>query len=311
MIEVAGAVADEANRKKVVDGILDFVQALDAINREKGPFTRLSFLNPSIFRWHGMNQPFKGNLKIEYGANINLESGLEYHKQVIAGRVSTRSRHWNACLLIVRDHIEETATRSDWRSCMVFSNSALSDIRDKRIHDSLIIVDGDLDVTGKLAISRSLVFVNGRIKTFNAFGISESYLAANGKITIQQVDATESTLFSRNTIRVPDDQRFRQVPRSEPFGLQFFQLSDVGVATNIHIGGAEITALSPFSPLRLFGLRVGDVITKVDDRAVDSTDALRRGLRTAYVREAGVFYLLRNGQAIDRIVLFGDYQLPK
>ncbi len=105
--------------------------------------------------------------------------------------------------------------------------------------------------------------------------------------------------------------RLNAKPKSEPFGIRFFLLADVGVAAKVHAKGAEITAISPLSPLRLFGLRVGDVVTKVDNRAIDSPDALRRATRTAYVREAGVFYLLRNGQTIDRIVLFGDYQLPK
>jgi hypothetical protein len=44
---------------------------------------------------------------------------------------------------------------------------------------------------------------------------------------------------------------------------------------------------------------------------VERSGTLRRATRTAYVREAGVYHLLRNGQAIDRIVLFGDDQLPK
>ncbi len=214
-------------------------------------------------------------------------------------------------MFITKGQIAEKSPYNEWQSSIIITNSALMDVQSIKYSDCIVIVDGDFDCAGAIVMDKSTFIVNGSIKSTNRFVLGSSYLAATGDVKLPKLSAGNSTIYSPRKIDVPQNARLNPMPKSEPFGIRFFQLADVGIAAKAHPKGAEITAISPFSPLRLFGLRIGDVVMKVDDRAIDSPDALRRGLRTAYVREAGVFYLLRNGQTIDRIVLFGDYQLPK
>ncbi len=195
------------------------------------------------------------------------------------------------------------------------TNAPLKKIPLGEMIGDLLIVDGDLECSyDHASFQDSIVICNGTI-TFpgqtKSFG---TYFWARDQIDLPLGMIAKESVFASNERvigQVPGTSTYQEKLKGEILGIRFFQLADVGIAAKAHAKGAEITAISPFSPLRLFGLRVGDVVTKVDDRVVGSPDALRRATRSAFVREAGVYHLLRNGQAFDRIVCFADFQLPK
>ncbi|HUR13016.1 MAG TPA: trypsin-like peptidase domain-containing protein [Mycobacteriales bacterium] len=68
--------------------------------------------------------------------------------------------------------------------------------------------------------------------------------------------------------------------------------------------GARITALVAGGPAKGAGLRVGDVITRVDDRAIASVDGLVVALRTHEVGDSVTLTLVRDGARVTvRVVL--------
>lgn len=206
---------------------------------------------------------------------------------------------------------KDLSRNSSWKSSVLMVNAVDATFNPHDISNSLLIIDGDLDLKQLREVRNSILLINGSLSVQSKIQMADSYIYSTGRMKFDLGSRiTSTTLFNKGDIERPINANYQHWDIREPFGIKFFQLSDVGLSVKSHARGAEITALSPFSPLKLFGLRVGDVVTKVDERAIDSPDALRRASRAAYVRESGVYYLLRNGQAIDRIVLFGDYQLP-
>ncbi len=181
----------------------------------------------------------------------------------------------------------------------------------KHIQDSLIIIDGDVEWKEFTLIRSSIIISHGKLTSTARLAISDSYLSAKGPIDFPQLEAANCFLHSPKTITIPKALPQQPQPMDDPFGIRFFELSDVGLEVRKQPLGIEITKIAPFSPLRLFGLRIGDVITKVEERTIDSEDTLRRAIRSAYVREAGVFHLIRDRQKIERIVVFSGYQLPE
>ncbi|MBX3400528.1 MAG: PDZ domain-containing protein [Gemmataceae bacterium] len=311
LVESAGLIQEHSDRRIVVDALLGLVADMHGINQAHGNLSKTNYVNDVHRRWFGLDRSPGMAARSVLGPNVELVAKIERRNLVIAGKAEILASLRSECMFITRGQIVEKSPYNEWQSSIIVSNSALMDVLSIKYSDSIVIVDGDFDCTGAIVMDKSTIFVNGSIKSTNRFVLGSSYLAATGDIKLPKLSTGNSTIYSPGKINVPENARLNPMPKSEPFGIRFFQLSDVGIAAKAHPKGAEITAISPFSPLRLFGLRVGDVVTKVDDRAIDSPDALRRATRTAYVREAGVYYLLRNGQAIDRIVLFGDYQLPK
>ncbi len=309
LVESVPFLTEEGDRRILVNHICAAIEEIHAVNKENH---YLSHFDPER---RSYTKSYDELLKREYYVysddRIKLKSALEFKKIVLANEVEFRANNKFDCMFCIRDRIIEPAGRSAWSSCIVLTNDTIERFRPRELSGCLLVVDGDLELDSINHINDSMIFVNGKIGISSNTGIGKSYLMANGTVKISRGGGSGSTVFNRGKIDVHENSGLRLIDRDEPFGIRFFQLSDVGIAAKAHPKGAEITAISPFSPLRLFGLRVGDVVTKVDDRAIDSPDALRRATRTAYVREAGVYYLLRNGQAIDRIVLFGDYQLPK
>ncbi|HET6705188.1 S1C family serine protease [Amycolatopsis sp.] len=59
-------------------------------------------------------------------------------------------------------------------------------------------------------------------------------------------------------------------------------------------GGAELGAIKPGSPAEKAGLKAGDVVTKIDDRPIDSADTLVAAVRTRAPDEKATFTLSDN-----------------
>ena len=58
--------------------------------------------------------------------------------------------------------------------------------------------------------------------------------------------------------------------------------------------GAELGAIKAGSPAEKAGLKAGDVVTKIDDRTIDSADTLVAAVRTRAPDEKATFTLSDN-----------------
>ncbi|MEU5261891.1 trypsin-like peptidase domain-containing protein [Amycolatopsis sp. NPDC021455] len=63
-------------------------------------------------------------------------------------------------------------------------------------------------------------------------------------------------------------------------------------------GGAELGAISPGSPAEKAGLKAGDVVVKIDDRAIDKADTLVAAVRTRAPDEKATF-TLADGRTVE------------
>ena len=78
----------------------------------------------------------------------------------------------------------------------------------------------------------------------------------------------------------------------------------VGVDAAANKGGVRITRLDPRSPLAFYGLKVGDVVAKLNDQPMTSVNEFRRHARRSVVLRAGIFHIRRGDEALSRIVYF-------
>ncbi len=189
------------------------------------------------------------------------------------------------------------------------------------IHNCLIVIDGSIELgVHDFSIINSIVIVNGRLTASkdNRVSIGGSYIWAREGIDLPDKFYTNNSFASGGAINGPKSDIYKDLYRTplqtnlktEPLGFKFFDLADIGVSVKAHARGAEITSLGLLSPYRLYGIRVGDIVTKIDDTAIDTPDRLRRATRTAFVREAGTFHLIRDGKSLSRIVSFEGIRLP-
>jgi hypothetical protein len=142
---------------------------------------------------------------------------------------------------------------------------------------SVILVDGDIDLTGVRDLKDSLIRATGNIQLPKNVKPVNCTIAANAK------DATA------------------------PY--KFFAPADVGVTVASAKGGVTVTAVAPKTPFGESGLKVGDLIRAIDDAPAKNADEFRTKLRRAVVRQGDCLVTIeRDGKALDLPVFF---LLPK
>ncbi len=296
---------------RMVNTLCKHFAKISTINKD---YSQLSRYDPDNFMPFGksFDQLVKrGNSSLYARSNAVISERDGAFNVVLGGTIENSMKHVLGSLIVSADKYTNSAKSVAWTSSILMTNGTLTNANVVAITRCLWIVDSNLVLDQDLRIRDSILITNGDLRFAGSLDASGCFISAAGKIAaVKRTKFSDSFVRSDTSIETPKGVNFPEWKGHNPFRIKFFQLADLGVTAKLHAKGAEITALSPFSPLRLFGLRIGDVVTKVDDRAIDSPDALRRASRTAYVREAGVYYLLRNGQALDRIVLFSDYRLP-
>ena len=72
-------------------------------------------------------------------------------------------------------------------------------------------------------------------------------------------------------------------------------------------GGAKLGAITPGSPAEKAGLKSGDVVTKIDDRNIDTSDTLVAAIRTRAPDEKATF-TLADGRTVE--VTLGGQPVP-
>jgi hypothetical protein len=204
------------------------------------------------------------------------------------------------------EQVPRTFPRTWWHSLVAVNNAA----EFNNLYNSVVVADGDIDLTdaqGIFLINTSVVVCRGSIRGKAAPEVTHSLLCAGGDITLNMKRGWNSHLYAGGRVRFAAQGGIPTVKEKADLsftGIRFFELSDVGVDAAAVKGGVRITQLDPRSPLAFYGLKVGDVITKLNGRPMTSVNEFRRHTRRSVVLRAGVFHLRRGDEDLSRIVYF-------
>ena len=182
----------------------------------------------------------------------------------------------------------------------------------------LVVTDGDVTrwqrADDSAEVSGSVVIARGSVSGPAVIGgwSNKSCVWAGGNITLSKTVSVEGwALLAGGDIQAEAKKGYEPAlvkgkTTDNPFGVRFFETRDVGVEVEDHADGVRIKSLTPDSPLAVQGLRVGDVVFRVNDTATETAKEFRRELRRAVVWEAGVFWLAGDGKRLTRVVRFPD-----
>ncbi len=234
-------------------------------------------------------------------------------------RVSLFVRAQKCTFGTIESHCSVSITRLD------FVTSTKGDLE---LSSSLISHNHDLRLA---TCRRTLVFCDGDIvlDSSDPITLSETCIIANGKITAKKkVHCSESVIYAKNDISFPAGSQFRDTVKlislagvttqvagkdekplveeksQNPFPVRFFETADAGVECEYKNNTLTITKLTPGSALTKYGIKEGDVVTKLNDKVIASANDFRRELRYAIVLEAGIFHITRDKEKLTRVVYF-------
>lgn len=229
------------------------------------------------------------------------------------------SQHKSKWVCLVGDRLTETNPRSrGWYDATLAVNNSV-EMSTRFLYTSLLIADGDVELRpqpggGNISLGGSVIIARGSIRAKeptgeggallcagnditagDLHGGSDTYLYAGGRVRLGKVGAANPAA-GKPVVKEGADVSF--------IGVRFFELADVGVDAAADKGGVRVTKLNPRSPLAFYGLKVGDVVTKLNDQPMTSVNEFRRHARRSVVLRAGIFHLRRGDENLSRIVYF-------
>ncbi|HET6575266.1 MAG TPA: PDZ domain-containing protein [Fimbriiglobus sp.] len=229
------------------------------------------------------------------------------------------SQHKSKWVCLVGDRLTETNRRSrGWYDATLAVNNSV-EMSTRFLYTSLLIADGDVELRpqpggGNISLDGSVIIARGSIRAKEPTGVGRALLCAGGDITAGGLHGGSQTyLYASGRVRLG------KVGAANPAagkpvvkegadlsftGVRFFKLSDVGVEAAADKAGVRITKLDPRSPLAFYGLKAGDVITKLNDQPMTSVNEFRRHARRSVVLRAGIFHVRRGDETLSRIVYF-------
>jgi hypothetical protein len=162
-----------------------------------------------------------------------------------------------------------------------------------RVGNSIIICDGNVEIDGYF--SNSVIVARGNITTKKH--ASASTLIAGGKVTIG--DKEWVSKFGAPTI-------IKEKERSAYGFIRFFEPEQVGVEVKTVGKEVEVAKVAVGKPFTEAGVRVGDVVLKVDGTAIADPEQFRRALRQAVVKGEGALTIRRGEKSETVRVTFPD-----
>jgi hypothetical protein len=218
------------------------------------------------------------------------------------------------CLCLIGDRLTETGqSHREWVRSLVVVNNA-TDLYS--LDTAIAVVDGNIELGNvpgfSPSISRSVVISRGSVRCKGSLGVSSSLVCAHGDIVIGGVARTHTShLYAGGTVdlgkgKPGEGTVVKGKADLSVTGIRFFELSDVGVEAEAHPDGARVAGLKFGSPLARYGVRVGDVVIRLNDQPMTSVNEFRRHVRRSVAHRAGIFQVKRDGEALTRIVYFHD-----
>ncbi len=165
LIESAGIIGDDTDRKIFTDALLGIVASMKIVNENEGGLSKTNFQNESHHRWRDIDRSPGGSSQGVYGPNVELVAKVEHRKLVIAGSINLRASVRRDCIFISRDRIVEQSPYNEWQTSIIVTNAALPDSHNVKFSDCIVIVDGDFDCTGSVLLDKCTFIINGFVKS--------------------------------------------------------------------------------------------------------------------------------------------------
>lgn len=214
-------------------------------------------------------------------------------------------------LVLTRDRLAGPGDGVQWENCCLFHNG---DVTLDGLDYSLLVCDGDITFAGdSLWGNGAVIIARGSIRSEKLLMFEGSTFYAGGDIAAEKAGAMEGLLLAGGKVDLPaprraDGGKARVVMKGGvkecPFPVRFFETSDVGVEAALQDGALQITKLTPGSPLTKFGIKEGDIVTRVNEKDIKTANDFRRELRYSVALEAGIFHITRGDQKTTRVVYF-------
>lgn len=237
----------------------------------------------------------------------------EMNALVRAARVE-RAHSVSYSLAVVRDGLPPPAPnylRKHW-GLALFSNN---DVELGELCKCFVLSDGDVTKWGSDVFQEfeySLVIARGTVRDEVMLQGRSSCVSVGGDLRAKFVDrATDCAVFAGGEARIGGKKEnlpaiVNSNVKENPFGVRFFETDELGVKVEDADGGARLVRVDATSPLAVHGLKVGDVVFRIDETRVPNAKEFRRELRRAAVGGNGVFWVRGDGARQTRVVHFGN-----
>ncbi len=323
LVEIAALTQDGELAGRAADLLIQFVRKArsDLIDRKVAPELGHGLYPP--------NFPYDSYEDYSKGAMFRRVSSGELPGDTI-NRVFAHSltfwtevpNHKSKWVCLVGDRLTETSRHPGWYDSILVVNNTVG-IGD--LLTSLLIADGDVELhplpgARSSYISSCIIIAHGSIRSKEGPSVDGSLFCAGGDITMGRLGGgSDVHLYAGGRVHLG------KVGAANPAagkpvvkegadvsftGVRFFELADVGVDAAADKGGVRITKLDPRSPLAVYGLKVGDVVTRLNDQPMTSVHEFRRHARRSVVLRAGIFHVRRGGEDLSRIVYFDGLLEP-
>ncbi|MCI0702531.1 MAG: hypothetical protein L0241_15720, partial [Planctomycetia bacterium] len=201
-------------------------------------------------------------------------TGLAVYKNVFVRAQSctaqTPERHnW---LSLTRESLTGAhPTSNQWSHSIIFHNNRITL---DSCHNSLVICDGDATIENNAEFSMTTLIARGSIRAAVPVTLrGQCVLYASDEMAFAKPGRMNATLMAGRKVVVKKtenspDPVIKQNVKENPFGVRFFETTDVGVETAMKGDALTITKLTPGSPLTKYGVKEGDVVTQLNDKAI-------------------------------------------
>jgi hypothetical protein len=295
---------DPKDVNQLCDLLFDFANKSRGIaEKYGGPAARYN-LAKNMKGWDGQQ-----SVKRFHSPHGDIDTDWLSHALVRGQSLRVTCRNCQDWLILTREELKGIGRSSQFELCYIFHNG---DVSFDNLMSALVVCDGDIEVINSVDLTMSTVIARGSIQSQKGLKFHTSTLFAQGDITAKGSDTSVGLLVAGGKVNVPrtrnsvdSAQRIEKAGvKDNPFPVRFFETADAGVECEFKNNTLTITKLTPGSALTKYGIKEGDVITKLNDKVIASANDFRRELRYTIVLEAGIFHITRAKEKLTRVVYF-------
>jgi hypothetical protein len=188
----------------------------------------------------------------------------------------------------------------------------LGPIQSPTIAGAFVACDGGIDSPRRVRTTLSVVVCRGN---FTGGAVTDSVLLVDGDIDLTRADdLRNSRIQASGEIRLPKGEKsvnctIEAHVKDATAPYKFFELADMGLSLAHEKEGLVVTAVKPDTPFGNSGLAKGDLIRAIDDSPAGHSEEFRKKVRRALVRQGDcLLTAVRGDKTLDLPVFF---PLPK
>lgn len=224
------------------------------------------------------------------------------------GNVYLRTDRWDRALDFVQfASIAGSIDRggADSSRCFALGSAPMGMIR-----RAFVACDGEVGSTFSTAVS--FVVCRGNFRGSGP-GVASSVLLVDGDIDLTQAQTIRDSLIrASGEIRLPKAKDAQPLnctieagAKNATVPYQFFELTDVGLSVADDEEGLVVAVAKPDTPFGTCGLQKGDLIRALDDAPFGRSEPFRKAVRRALVRQGDcLLTVVRGDKTLDLPVFF-------